>query len=68
MGKIISPPGRVGAFGLHFGRYMPRQSGKWGAPERLKRENAGLWSGFERVNAGLCSGLEREIGVSGADV
>ena len=33
------------------------QSEKWGASERLERDNAGLWSW-----------LEREIGVSGADL
>ena len=51
-GKAAPPP-----LGPHFGRYVPQQCEKWGAPERLERENAGLWSG-----------LEREMGVSGADL
>ena len=50
-----------GALGPHFGRpctlYVPQQSEKLGAPERLGREIAGFWNG-----------LEREMGVSGADL
>ena len=56
-GSIIGGGGHSGD--PHFGRYVPQQSesAEWGAPERLERENAGLWRG-----------LEREIGVSGADL
>ena len=32
--------------------YVPRQSEKWAAPERLERENAGLRSVLERESGG----------------
>ena len=34
--------GGGGALTPHFGRYMPRQSAKWGARSELERENGGL--------------------------
>ena len=55
--------GGDGALDLHFGRYVPRRSEKYGA----RRENDGLWSGREREKVGLWSGLQRvELVVSGA--
>ena len=47
--------------------------GGGGAPERLKCENAGLWSGLELANAKCgapeLSRLKREMGrISGADL
>ena len=41
--------GGGGALDLHFGRYVPRRSEKYGARERLERENDGLWSGLQCV-------------------
>ena len=48
--------GGGGALGPHFGRYVPRQSEKWVAPEPLECENAGLWSGLEREIGGRIFG------------
>ena len=63
--KPMRTPG--GALDLHFGRYVPRRSEKYGARERLEREDDGLWSGREREKVGLWSGLQRvELVVSGA--
>ena len=59
--------GGGGALDLHFGRYVPRRSEKYGARELLERENYGLWSGREREKVGFWSGLQRvELVVSGA--
>ena len=45
--------GGGGAFTPNFDRYVPRQSEKWGALERVEREYAGLRSELERENASL---------------
>ena len=57
-----------GALTPNFGRYVSRQSEKWGALERVEHENAGLRSGLECTNAGLWRGFEREMGFTGADL
>ena len=48
-------PGGKGALTPNFGRYVPRQSEKWGggAAERLERENAGLWSELKGESGSL---------------
>ena len=42
--------GGRGALFPHFGRYVPRQSEKWGLRSELDRENGGLLSGTDFID------------------
>ena len=65
--KKSQPGGGGGALNPHFGRYVPRQRKKWGAPERARAWNC---RAPERAREWNCRAPERERengGVSGTN-